>query len=128
VSTRSRFVRRRRVALREVTGNRLAIWPRDLIPGFFDACTEAWVQAGGSHRNIDTSSSGAALRFDIASDKTVDLVVSSFERNRPRDIRRVPLREAIDVGVSIIWPATGRSRAADRVIGLARREPFPIQQ
>jgi hypothetical protein len=97
------------------------MWPRDLIPGYFDACMSAWQEAGGSLDNVDTSSAGAALWSDIASELTIGLVVGSFERTRPRDIRIVTLREHTDVGVSIVWPTAGRSPTADRVIELARR-------
>lgn len=84
----------------------------------------AWQEAGASLDNVDTSSSGAALWSDIASDRTIGLVVSSFERSRPHDIRIVKLRETIDVGVSVVWPTTGRTPAADRVLELVRRQEF----
>lgn len=81
----------------------------------------AWQEAGDSLDNADASSAGAALWSDIASDRTIGLVVNSFDRTRPRDIRIVTLREHTDVGVSIAWPTAGRSLTADRVIELARR-------
>ena len=125
VSAQSPFARKRRIALHEVASHRLAMWPRDLIPCYFDACMSAWQEAGGTRDHIDTSSSGAALWSYIASDRTVGLVVRSFERTRPRDIRIVQLRENTDVGVSIVWPAAGRTPATDRVLELARRRPAP---
>lgn len=121
IAAASPLARRRRIALSDVKDRTLAMWPRDLIPGYYDACIRVWEAAGGNLDDIDVTSTGAALWSNIESDRSIGLVVSSFERVRPPGIRLVELSDDTDVGASISWPADSRTLSTDRVIELARR-------
>jgi DNA-binding transcriptional LysR family regulator len=112
--------RRRTVSLKEATSNELAMWPRDLIPGYFDTCAAAWIAAGGQPTHISTASTGSALWAKIAAGHSVGLVVSSFELACPPGIRLLNVREHSDVGVSVTWPTANRSPAVERILALAR--------
>jgi DNA-binding transcriptional LysR family regulator len=120
VAATNRLARRRRISLKEATNSQLAMWPRDLIPGYFDNCLEAWATAGGLPNQVSTTSTGTALWANIAADHSVGLVVSSFAQVCPPGIRLLALQESTDVGVSITWSTANRSPATDRVLSAAR--------
>jgi DNA-binding transcriptional LysR family regulator len=121
VATTHELARRRSISLKEATTDELSMWPRELIPGFFDTCIAEWTAAGGQSNQVSTSMTGTALWAKIAANQTVGLVVRSFEKVRPPGIRLLALKDTSDVGVSLTWFSTNRSPATDRVLEVARR-------
>jgi DNA-binding transcriptional LysR family regulator len=122
VATNHRLARRRQIALNEAITSELSMWPRELIPGYFDACIALWTAAGGQSNQVSTSMTGTALWAKIADNHSVGLVVPAFEKVRPPGIRLITLKDTSDVGVSLTWSSANRSPATDRVLKIARKE------
>jgi DNA-binding transcriptional LysR family regulator len=112
VATTHHLARRRRIALKEAATSKLSMWPRELIPGYFDACIALWTAAGGQSIHVSTTSTGTALWAKI---------VATFEKVCPPGIRLIALKDTSDVGVSLTWSSANRSPATDRVLEVARR-------
>jgi len=109
------------IPLSALAGETLVIWPRDLIPGYYDTLIRAFADVGLTP-TVYTAVIGAALWHEIAAGRGVTLAVASFAAHAPPGVALVPLIEpAPSLSVSLVWREGALSPQGQRFLAIARR-------
>jgi len=119
LATGHRLARRDSVAVSDLAGELLEVWPREMAPGFYDAVLGACREAG-FEPTVDEHASGSTVWGNIAAGRGVGLVVRSLALQQPRGIVLVPLDEpAPELTIDAVWDAGHEIPAVERVLEAA---------
>jgi DNA-binding transcriptional LysR family regulator len=107
------------ITLEALEGETVAVWPRELNPGYYDALVGAFERVG-MEPETDTSPGGTSIWGEVATGRRVTLAVASLARQRPHGMALVPLRPpAPTLGLSVVWRANHLTPAARRFLEAA---------
>lgn len=107
------------IPLGAIEGEVVAVWPRELNPGYYDALVGVFEQAR-MKPEIDTAPGGTSIWSEVASGRRVTLAVASLMHQRPRGMVLVPLQSpAPTLGLSVVWRATDPSPTLRRFLEAA---------
>jgi DNA-binding transcriptional LysR family regulator len=116
------FAGRTHVALAELAGEVLQVWPREMSPGYYDAVIAA-CRAAGFEPDVAEEAAGSTVWGDLARGNGFGLVVSSLRRQRPPGLQLVSLEPpAPTLTIDLSWPAERRSPGVDRLLEAAQRQ------
>lgn len=107
------------IPLGALEGEIIAVWPRELNPGYYDALVEVFERAGVKPE-FDTAPGGASIWSEVASGRRATLAVASLMHQRPRGMALVPLRSPVPtLGLSVVWRPTDSSPILRRFLEAA---------
>jgi DNA-binding transcriptional LysR family regulator len=109
------------IALRELAGEVLQVWPREMSPGYYDAVLAA-CRAAGFEPEIAEQAAGSTVWRDIAQGDGFGLVVASMGLQLPAGLSLVRLEEPPPtLTIDLIWSAERRTPGVERLLDVAER-------
>jgi DNA-binding transcriptional LysR family regulator len=119
VSSSSELASRDQVAVAELAGEPLELWPREMAPGYYDAVVAVCRDAGFEPR-CDEQAAGSTVWGNIAQGRGVGLVVGSLVDQLPRGITLLELSEPRAVlTIDLVWHRESASPAVRHLAAAA---------
>lgn len=118
MSRRHRFASQRRIALSQLAGEQMVLFPRRLAPGFHDELVSACQGAGFSPRVSRRAAGYDRILAAVAEGGFVSLVPRSVAKRRS-DVRFVGLREQPTASISMVFFNDARSKSIEALVRAA---------
>ena len=115
MSRKHRFASQRRIALSELAGEQMVLFPRRLAPRFHDELVSACQDAGFSPRVSKRAAGYDRILAAVAEGDVVSLVPRSVAKRRA-DVRFVNLREQPTAAISMVFFDDSRSRGIQALV------------
>ena len=111
---------RAQIALSELSGEQVELWPRDMAPGYYDAVVSA-CRAAGFEPRLDEGAAGSTVWGYIAQGRGIGLVVSSLAEQLPLGVRLIDIAPPAPppLGITAVWQPDEMQSAAERLLEVA---------